>query len=169
MVNFVENPAKSVLCVGHISQSRYEDVTSMARYRTNLRSLYRTLSSEGIDTYLHVRWSLCDTVSASLLQAFKTELIADFRLPYIYLMGIFSNNAPFVETPPYTEYFDEAMFPQSDDDQLTENRLLCNVLKSVHTVLFDHTGVDPFVEAILNRASRQNKRLLDLNDLCLMK
>ena len=100
MVNFVENPAKSVLCVGHISQSRY---------------------------------------------------------------------APFVETPPYTEYFDEAMFPQSDDDQLTENRLLCNVLKSVHTVLFDHTGVDPFVEAILNRASRQNKRLLDLNDLCLMK
>ena len=42
-------------------------------------------------------------------------------------------------------------------------------MKSFHTVLFDHTGVDPFVEAILNRASRQNKRLLDLNDLCLMK
>lgn len=74
MVNFVENPAKSVLCVGHISQSRYEDVTSMARYRTNLRSLYRTLSSEGIDTYLHVRWSLFDTVSASLLQRSKRNL-----------------------------------------------------------------------------------------------
>ena len=27
MVNFVENPAKSVLCVGHISQSRYEKLS----------------------------------------------------------------------------------------------------------------------------------------------
>lgn len=163
MVNFVENPAKSVLCVGHISQSRYEDVTSMARYRTSLRSLYRTLSSEGIDTYLHIRWDLFDTVSASLLQTLKTELIADFRLPYVYLMGIFGNNAPFVETPPYMAYFDESIFPQSDDVQLTEDGLIHDVLKNVHTVLFDSADGDPFVEAILDRASRQNKRLLDVN------
>lgn len=163
MMHLVESPAKSVLCVGHISRSRYEDTAIQEHYRTHLRTLYRTLSSEGIDTYLHIRWDLFDTVSASLLQTLKTELIADFRLPYVYLMGIFGDNAPFVETPPYMAYFDEAMFPQSDDAQLTENGLIHDVLKNVHTVLFDNADGDLFVEAILDRASRQNKRLLDVN------
>lgn len=163
MMHLVENPAKSVLCVGHISRSRYEDAAAMAHYRTRLRTLYRSLSSEGIDTYLHVRWDLFDTVSASLLWTVKAELIADYRLPYVFLMGVFGNDAPLVETPPYTEYFDEVMFPQNDDARLTEDGLLHNVLNNVHTVLFDNADDDPFVRAILGRASRQNKRLLDVN------
>lgn len=163
MLRLVENPGKSVLCVGSIARSRYEDAAFLERYRTRLHSHYRTLSFEGFDTYLHVRWDLFDAVSASLLQSVKAELIADYRLPYIYLMGIFSNDAPFVETPPYMEYFDEAMFPQNDDARLTEDGLLHDVLRNVHTVLFDHADGDPFVDAILGRASRQNKRLLDAN------
>ena len=163
MMHLVENPAKSVLCVGHISRNRYEDAALQKYYHTRLRTLYRSLSSEGIDTYLHVRWDLFDTVSASLLRTVKAELIADYRLPYIFLMGVFDNGAPLVETPPYMEYFDEVMFPQNDDARLTEDGLLHDVLRNVHTVLFDHADDDPFVEAILGRASRRRKRLLDVN------
>lgn len=162
MLNLVEHPGKSVLCIGRIPQDRYENMALTESYRVRLRAIYRELSSESFNTYIHLNWDFFDIVSAGLLQTIRTELIAGYCLPYVYQMGVFGNMGAFYETPPYTRYLDDVLYPQNDDAHLTAGALLSDVLANVSLVLCDNPEGDPFVRRVISHAWRRNKRVLDI-------
>lgn len=162
MLNLVEEPGKSVLCVGHIGRDRYEDAAWLASYRIRLYAHYRRLSSEGFHTYLFLNRDLFDLVSSGALHRIKAELVCDYRLPFVFLMGVFGRDSIICEAPPRDWHFDESLYPQEDDAHLAASALLDDVLENVSAILFDDTDGDPHVRRIVARARRCGKRLLEV-------
>ncbi|WP_141417681.1 hypothetical protein [Alistipes onderdonkii] len=166
MLRLIEDPDKSALCIGHISQGRYEAMKSAPdvwhRYRCRFGSLFRDLAAEGIDTYLYSSWDFFDIVSADVLQKIKSDLIANFGCRYVYSMGVFETSRPILQTPLCTDYFDEIIVPQQDDSRLTRNILFRDLLSNVSTVVYDNAEHDPFVQSVLDHARQRNKRLLEV-------
>jgi hypothetical protein len=169
MCQFVENPERSVLCIGHISRQRLGDATTslvplVKRYEERLRLLYRSLAAEGYDTYIFTSWDRFDILAAMDLLKNKPGMIADYGLEYVYSMGIFEASRPFAPTPPpYMDYLDEVIVPQEDDDSLTTEELFNTILSEVSVVLYDNADHDSFVRAILDKAVSLGKRIIDIN------
>jgi hypothetical protein len=169
MCRFVENPRRSVLCVGHIGEERYGSMASagtpLKRYRERLRSLYHTLAAEGHDTYLFTTWGRFEALSAGTLQITKPELIKAYGLKYVFSMGVFDTRRPLTGLSPAADYLDEVLLPLEDDNDLTTEELFATVLSEVSAVIYDNNDHDPFVHATVVKAFALGKRMVDVNSL----
>lgn len=160
MNRFVENPPKSVLCVGHISPKRHvwEEM-----YNERLLTIYRHLSSQGFNTYLITEWNKFTALAMQCLKRNKPDLIRDYGLEFVYSMGIFDVDRSAMPEPSYHDVLDEVLVPQEDDDSLTSDEVLDTVLSEVSVVLFDNQDDDSFISSILYKARALGKRMIDVN------
>lgn len=167
MSKYVINPGRSVLCIGHICEERYKRMISngvlLELYKERLRYLYRSLSVERYDTYIHTAWSRFEIISAGMLQIAKPEILNDFSHKYLYSMAILEQSRPFWETTPHFNYFDDVLIPQDDTSDLTADDVFNDILSNVSVVLYDNDDHDPFVQFVLNKAHQSNMRMLDIN------
>ncbi len=170
MLQFVEDPQRSVLCVGYIGQKRIRWFYSlrplkklMDFYRKRLGELYRNLSSEGYDTYVHMTWSRFDIIASEIRDENEQEMIAEYGLRFIYPMAVFLLCRPPIDNPSYFVYFDGVVVPQEDDPFLTTDEVVDAVLSQVSVVLYDNKDNHPFVQSVLDKAVSLGKRMIDIN------
>ena len=168
MSTYVENPEKSVLCIGHLSKERTSDSTTSFEklvkwYKERLRFLFRSLSVEGYDTYIVTSWDRFTGLATFNLKKNKPEMIADYGLAFVYIMGIFEHSRPYSTMLSRSKYIDEVLVPQEDDKFLTMDDVFDAILDDVTVVLFDNDDHDPFVQSILDKAVSMGKRMIDIN------
>lgn len=167
MRKFVERPDKSVLCVGHISEERHKYMisfkTPLETYQDKLRLLYRSLSAEGYNTYIHTAWGIFEVISAGMLQIAKPGIIQDLGSDMVYSLAVFETGRTFLNTPPYANYFDGILTPQQDEACITTDDIFNDVLSNVSVVLYDNDECDPFIQAVLEKALYLGKRLVNIN------
>lgn len=167
MSRFVDNPKRTVLCVGYIGDDRYERMKrqgiSFEQYKERLRFLYRILAIEGYATYIYTTWGNFELMAASMLQLSASDILKDIGHQQIYSLAVFDDNRSILETPPHFNYFNEVIVPQDDDGCLTADDVFDDILSNVSVVLYDNDDRDPVVQSILGKAFVLNKRMININ------
>ena len=167
MQKFVEHLDRSVLCVGYISEERYQCMTTdtmfLELYKNRMQSIYHNLAADGYNTFIFTAWNIFEMIAAGMLQIAKPEICQQYGRDMVYSMAIFETSREFRESPPYHNYFDEVLLPQQDNDYITTAELFSDILSNVSVVLFDNKDGDPFIESILHTARKENKKMLDIS------